>query len=91
MMKTTYWLSFAKEKEFGGAIVVDVEPEEVELEITGGSDTEKMFVAAVRKTIEMGINPGPGYSVQGKRLPPDEIPAEFKNRLLGEAEVRRFV
>ena len=76
-MQTTYWLSFANEKEFGGAIVVDVEPE--------------TFVAAVRKTIEMGINPGPGYSVQGKRLPPDEIPAEFKNRLLGEAEVRRFV
>jgi len=82
--KTTYWLSFAdEEEEFGGVIVVDVEE--------GNLGNEKGFIDAISLTIEMGINPGPGYSVQVTRLPPDEIPAAFKNRLLGEEEVRRFV
>jgi hypothetical protein len=73
----TYWLSFANEKEFGGVIIVDV-------------DGPFGILAAIRKTIEMGINPGPGYSVKGMQVPGDAAPANFKNRLLDAAEVRRL-
>jgi hypothetical protein len=96
----TVWLSFANEKEFGGLIVVDVEWSEVagagldwaEIAEKEGlalpSDQQKLFFVAVRKTIEMGINPGPDYSVKVGLGGGKEVPADFKNRLLNETEVR---
>ena len=96
----TYWLSFANEKKFGGAIVVDVEPGDVkeddvkwaEMARYGpiSQEEKQWYFAALRKTIRMGINPGPQYSVQGRRLPGDrDVPEEFKNRLLGKREAEK--
>jgi hypothetical protein len=80
MEQMTYWLSFANEDEFGGVVIVDLS----DIEIGSRSWIE----AAVRKTTDLGVNPGTKYSVRGQRLrPPDAIPDHFKNRLLSEAEV----
>jgi hypothetical protein len=76
---TTFWLSFANKNEFKGVIVIDIADDEI------GDDTP--FEAAITKTIRLGINPGPGTSVQGQSLPPSEIPDRFKNRLLDQSEV----
>lgn len=67
---STYWISFAT--EFGVAIVDD--------------DDASDAVTIVRRTIELGCNPGSG-SVQIQKLLNDEIPERYKNRLLTKDEV----
>jgi len=76
--RLTFWLSFANKNTFGGVVIIDLYKDEI--------DVEGPFLAAIRKSIRLRINPGPGYSVQGQELPPDEIPEQFKHRLLGRAE-----
>jgi hypothetical protein len=77
--RKTFWLSFAYEDGFAGVAVVDLSTDEI------SADTP--IEAAIHKTIRLKINPGPDTSVQMQELPPDEIPEQFKNRLLGRAEV----
>jgi len=75
----TFWISFANEHEFGGVNIIDLSEDEI--------GDEKWILAAVDKTIALGINPGPDYAVQGQRLPTyHTIPARFKNRLLNKAD-----
>jgi hypothetical protein len=74
MTETTYWLSFANDHEFGGVVVVDLCHDEI--------GNEGPFMAALYKTMDLGIDPGTHYEVQGQRLPPGEIPDAYKNRLL---------
>ena len=80
----TFWLSFANEDEFGGVVVVDLCRYEID------PDDEGPVFSAVHKSIRLGLNPGQNYSVQGQELPPDEIPAQFKHRLLGAADVEQL-
>jgi hypothetical protein len=77
--KNSYWLSFANAHGFGGVVIVD-------LDLSGKSKADKIL-AAVSKTIELGVNPGPQYSVQMQTLPVTEISDRYKNRLLTAAEV----
>lgn len=49
-------------------------------------DRQDLAQAVIRKTIELGCNPGDG-SVQAQKIPGDKIPDSFKNRLLTQAEV----
>jgi hypothetical protein len=81
--RSIFWLSFANEECFGGVVVVDLAESEI------GEDIP--VLAAVKKTIERGMNPGPGYSVQCQRLPADEIPPRYKNRLLTTADVNELI
>lgn len=74
----TYWLSFANGNECGGFAVVDVREGEI--------GKAGAFFAAIRKSLQLRINPGPDYNVDGREIPPDAIPEEFKHRLLGRAE-----
>jgi hypothetical protein len=82
-MTETYWLSFANEHEFGGVVVVDLCRDEI--------GNEKPIIAALYKTMDLGIDPGTHYEVQGQRVPPGEIPDAYKNRLLDEAELDRLM
>jgi hypothetical protein len=75
----TFWLSFANENEFGGVVIVDLRRDEI--------GTERAILAAVKKSIRLKANPGPDYSIQAHEIPPDEIPEQFKHRLLSRAEV----
>jgi hypothetical protein len=60
-------------------VIVDIDGE--------GSDAPGLAVlAAINKSHELDINPGPKYSVQGKEMQ-KEIPEEFKNRLLGRGDI----
>jgi hypothetical protein len=97
---TTYWLSFADEKEFAGVIVVDVGPGDLEEDEAARAKlvakdarwlkADAGVLAAIGKTIRMGINPGEEYSVLGARVPGDrDVPGEYKNRLLDESEADR--
>ena len=73
----TVWLTFANEHEFGGVNIIDLSEDEI--------GEEKWICAAIDKTIILGINPGPDYSVRGQRVPAhNAIPTRFKNRLLNE-------
>jgi len=82
--KQTVWLSFADENRFRGVTIVDVTKSEINRE--GG----KWIMAAIEKTIALGINPGPDTSVLGRKIPQeDNIPETLKNRLLNEAEANK--
>ena len=72
----TFWVSFANEDECIGVAVVD-------------DDDASDATTIVRKTIELGCNPGPDSSVQIQKIPDDAvpIPERYKNRLLTKAEV----
>jgi hypothetical protein len=77
----TFWLSFANEYEFGGVNIIDLSEDEI--------GEEKWICAAIDKTIALGINPGPDYSVRGQRVPAHHaIPTRFKNRLLNEEDAQ---
>ena len=69
----TYWVSFATDDEFLGVTIIDMD------------DEEPTAMNVVKKTIELGCNPGDG-GIQVQRIP-DEIPERFKNRLLTQDEV----
>jgi hypothetical protein len=73
----TFWVSFANDDEFLGVAIVDHDDAD--------SDSATIVQTIVRKTIELGCNPGDG-GVQIQRIP-DEIPERFKNRLLTEDEI----
>jgi hypothetical protein len=77
----TFWVSFANEEGGLGVAIVDVDDTNattIELETM-----EKI----VRKTIELGCNPGPDNSVRIQKIPGDEIPERYKDRLLTKGEV----
>jgi hypothetical protein len=57
----------------------------IERGVDGGDRQRDLVQTIVRKTIELGCNPGDG-GVQIQRIP-DEIPGRFKNRLLTEDEI----
>jgi|SRR6516164_1000097 hypothetical protein len=75
---TTYWLSFTNGTEFGGVAIVDVGADEI--------GKAGAFFAAIRKSLQLRINPGPDYSADGREIPSDTIPEEFKYRLLSRTE-----
>jgi len=75
---TTYWLSFSNGTEFGGVAIVDVGVDEI--------GKAGVFFAAIRKSLQLRINPGPDYSADGREIPSGTIPEEFKYRLLSRAE-----
>jgi hypothetical protein len=79
----TFWLSFANEDGFGGVVIIDLDGTKISLD-------DKWMMPAIRKSIDLGINPGPKYAVQGHELPPDEIPERFKHRLLDCDEVNHL-
>jgi hypothetical protein len=71
----TYWMSFATDEKFLGVAIVDVP-----------DDEDADIFRVVDETIARGCNPRAG-GVQMHRIPADEIPDSFKNRLLGQDEV----
>jgi hypothetical protein len=76
----TFWVSFANDDEFLGVAIVDFDDREFDPD-----DRRKLVEAVIRKTIEVGANPGDG-GVQAQKIP-DELPERFKNRLLTKDEV----
>lgn len=63
-----YWLSFADKKQFRGGCVITC----------NGN-----VIHAVKKTIDMGINPGQDTSVEMSPISEENLPPEqFRNRLL---------
>jgi transcriptional regulator with XRE-family HTH domain len=74
----TFWLSFTNENEVGGFAIVDVHESEI-------GKAGALF-AAIRKSLQLGINPGPDYIASGREIEPNVIPEEFRHRLLGHAE-----
>jgi hypothetical protein len=76
----TFWLSFANQEGCGGVVIIDLDGTKISLD-------DNWMVPAIRKSIELGINPGPKYEVHGQELPPDEIPERFKHRLLDHDDV----
>jgi hypothetical protein len=74
----TYRLSFTNGTKFGGVAIVDVGADEI--------GKAGAFFAAIRKSLQLRINPGPDYSADGREIPSDTIPEEFKHRLLSRAE-----
>jgi hypothetical protein len=81
-MTERIWLSFADDKGFRGIAIVDLDG--------GPFNKEEAVVAAISKTISLGINPGPDTSVLGSVIPPeDHIPDKFRNRLLSEFEAEQ--
>jgi hypothetical protein len=91
----TFWLSFADANGFGGVVIVDLGKDEIGAERSigfihtshPGSRSMPWVIAAIRKSIRLKINPGPDYSIAAQELPPNEIPEQFKNRLLAAADV----
>jgi hypothetical protein len=79
MATETYWVSFATGEKFLGVAIVDVGE---------GADYNDILV----ETVVRGCNPGDG-AVRMTRIPADkaaDIPASFKNRLLGQDEVEEL-
>ena len=70
----TYWVSFATDEAFLGVTIVDMEEDDADI------------VNVVKKTIEVGANPGDG-SVQMQKLH-ERIPERYKNRLLSSDEAK---
>jgi hypothetical protein len=98
--KQTVWLVFADQNRFAGVAIVDIGPDEIDRlkarspyvpHLSHSPDgSAALFLAAIGKTIELGINPG-DFSARGQEIPQqDYIPAEFKNRLLFDADVKRL-
>lgn len=80
----TFWVSFSTEEKFLGVAIVDFDDSTYDRDNLG--DRRDLAEAVIRKTIELGCNPGDG-SVQTQRIPGDKIPDSFKNRLLAQDEV----
>jgi hypothetical protein len=80
----TFWVSFATEEKFLGVAIVDFDDSTYDRE--DPNDRQELVAAVIRKTIELGCNPGDG-SVQSQKIPGDKIPDSFRNRLLGQDEV----
>jgi|SRR6516164_1670455 hypothetical protein len=78
----TFWLTFTKEREFGGVVIVDLAEPEI--------GARKWLAAATDKAVAVcHLSPG-GYDVSCERLPAHlSVPSQFKNRLLNKGEVRR--
>lgn len=98
--KQTVWLVFADQNRFAGVAIVDISPDEIESlkskapympHLSHSSDkATALFLAAIGKTVELGINPG-DFSARGQEIPQqDYIPAEFKSRLLLDADIKRL-
>jgi hypothetical protein len=90
----TYWLSFADEEHFLGATIVDVTEAERD---AAAVDLAARFprhdpirgpwiAAAVRKTHELGINPG-GQVISGRLASTDPRP---RNTLFSRQEAERW-
>ena len=69
----TFRVSFADEDGCAGVAIIDLVTDDVK--------------DIVRETIVRGCNPGPDYEVQVSRVPTEEIPDSYKNRLLNKTEV----
>jgi hypothetical protein len=82
MEMATYWVSFATEEKFLGVAVVELPDNE--------DDHKHSAVEVVKETIARGCNPGYG-SVQVQRIPDDDIPDSFKNRLLEDDECKYLI
>jgi hypothetical protein len=80
----TYWVSFSTEEKFLGVAIIDFDDNTYDRSDPG--DRQDLAEAVIRKTIELGCNPGDG-SVQAQRISGDKIPVRFKNRLLTQDDV----
>jgi hypothetical protein len=78
VLPKTFWLSFANGEEASRFAIIDLRDDEI-------GKAEALF-AAIRKSLALGINPGPDYVVDGREIEGNTVPEEFKHRLLGRAE-----